>query len=68
MKQILYCQKKLQKILNIIHVLTSDHDDTYASSLAQLNGTHNFFPRRVEHANTAHESQVSLERQRKQKV
>lgn len=46
-------------------ILTSDHDDTDASSPAQLDGAHNFLTRRVEHANTAHEGQVSLEKRRK---
>lgn len=50
---------------NIICVLTSDHDDTDASGPAQLDGTHDFFTRRVEHANTAHKGQVSLEKKGK---
>lgn len=54
------------KILSIRRLLTSDHDDTDASSPAQLDGAHDFLTRRVEHANAAHKGQVSLEKKRKQ--
>lgn len=56
------------KILSIIRILTSDHDDTDAGSPAELDGAHNLLTRRVQHANTAHKGQVSLEKKRKQQV
>lgn len=56
------------KVLSLTCVLTSDHDHTDASSPAQLDGARNLLTRRVEHANTAHKGQVSLEEKRKKNV
>lgn len=41
-------------------ICTSDHDDTNASSPAELNGARDFFTRRIQHTNTPNEGQVSL--------
>lgn len=45
---------------NKIELHTSDHDDTNASILAELNGASDFFTRGIQHTNTANEGQVSL--------
>lgn len=39
---------------------TSDHDNTNASSSAQLNGASNLFTGGIQHTNAANEGQVSL--------
>lgn len=40
--------------------LTSDHNDTDASSFAQLDGAHDLFARGIQHADTAHKGEISL--------
>lgn len=40
--------------------LTSDHNDSDASSLAQLDGAHDLFARGIQHANTSHKGEISL--------
>lgn len=41
-------------------IRASDHDDTNASSLAELNGASDFFTRGIQHTDAADEGQVSL--------
>lgn len=56
------------EILRLKCVPTRDHDDTDASSLAELDGTHHLLTRRVKHSNAAYKGQISLKNKRKQKV